>query len=61
MSTGATKRPKVASFTVRPETVNKTGERKQDGDRQGHEAETAPLKSDPGLISEILLESEVEE
>jgi len=59
MRPGATKRPPVASFTVRHEALEKTGERQQDGDRQGHEAETAPLKSDPVLISEILLEGGV--
>ena len=39
--------------------MEKTGERKQGGDQPGHEAETDSLQNDPGLISEILLESDV--
>ena len=41
--------------------MEKTGERKQGGDQPGHEAETDSLQNDPGLISEILLESGMEE
>lgn len=41
--------------------MEKTGERKQDGNRQGREAETGTQKSDSELISEILLESGKEE